>query len=130
MSNTDWQVTTIGLLTVIESLSGEQLVVKKITDNGIQFTNGMSLSHDHVQDCCENVYAGWKSGFADGITLEPTHQLSILIVPEAGIRVNGVFVPCYNEQNGYYSSGLALVWSSPNTDTRIDISEGVEDRIF
>jgi cellulose synthase/poly-beta-1,6-N-acetylglucosamine synthase-like glycosyltransferase len=40
-----------------------------------------------------------------------------------------VFVPCYNEQNGYYEDNLELIISVDGVKTKIDISNLVEDHI-
>lgn len=40
-----------------------------------------------------------------------------------------VFIPCYNYQNGYYGSDLELIIKNNNVQTKIDISNLVEDHI-
>lgn len=84
-------------------------------DGGILFDDGMMLVGHHDQDCCENVYADWEhlkdeSGFMNAdfsdLKIEEFNGL------HCGIRVCGgkrkFFVPCYNEQNGYYSDILDI----------------------
>jgi hypothetical protein len=41
-----------------------------------------------------------------------------------------IFIPCYNYQNGYYSSNLSVVITQGGTTkTEVDISDCVEDHI-
>lgn len=40
------------------------------------------------------------------------------------------FVPCYNEQNGYYSDKLELILHKNNETEKIDITDFVEDNIY
>ena len=41
------------------------------------------------------------------------------------------FIPCYNEQNGYYSSNLNLIIEFEDKPTiTIDITDYVEDKIY
>ena len=78
---------------------------------GILFSNGTGLIDYHYQDCCEHVYADFSnldSGILDHnfntIHLEKTNE---------GFRFGDArkyFVPCYNEQNGYYSDCLEIYY--------------------
>ena len=86
------------------------------------------LIDDHDQDCCEDVYADWEhmayypsipSGKAyEDLTriqlegditspdfIEPVEGVGFKIKCEQGY----ILVSCYNIQNGYYSSDLAIV---------------------
>ncbi len=76
---------------------------------GILFDNNTGLIDYHGQDCCEHVYADfsnldsgiWKHNF-ESISLESANE---------GFRFGDArkyFVPCYNEQNGYYSDYLEI----------------------
>ena len=40
------------------------------------------------------------------------------------------FIPCYNEQNGYYSSNLELILHKGKAKETIDVSEYVKDEIY
>ena len=40
------------------------------------------------------------------------------------------FIPCYNSQNGYYSSELELILKRGKAKEVMDISEFVEDDIY
>ena len=92
----------------------------------------------HKQDCCECVYAEFSaledtnteiaSGYS--MTLDDVVK-NIVGVPESGVKVFGHFIPCYNEQNGYYSSDLVLRVKDTKTkrELTINITDYVEDRI-
>ena len=89
----------------------------EFNENGDQFVDfGFCImSYEHDQDCCEHVYADFKqadwSDF-DSKKYDTIEKLvaSIEIVEQAGFRIAGLFVPCYDEQNGYYSNNLKLIF--------------------
>lgn len=65
--------------------------------------------------------------------LEDFDTLEIEGIEDAGFRIltSGnlpVFVPCYNQQNGYYSSDLELIYKGETTE-KMNISRYVEDDI-
>lgn len=105
----------------------EKYKVKKIDSDGILFDNGAMISDYHEQDCCESVYCDFEQAddlFRNAIfTGEPI----IEGVEESGIKINGYFIPCYNSQNGYYSSALELQF---NYRDSLNISNFVKDEIF
>jgi hypothetical protein len=104
--------------------------VKSFKD-GLEFDNGTSVVDDHSQDCCENVYADWSQlKDTDIMNHEFPAEIKIEGVEGSGFRIDGYFVPCYNQQNGYYSGNLKLVIKYPDKRTvTIDISNFVEDQI-
>lgn len=86
--------------------------ILKITEDFIEFDNGKRIEFYHCCDCCEINYADFKQ-------LEPLARdvdFSEPLVFESctyGFRfgnppVNMFFVPCYSEQNGYYSNELDI----------------------
>ena len=89
---------------------------------GILFDDGTMLVDTHYQDCCENVYAHWEY-LADEIGIYDT-DFSNLKIEEidkrknrCGIRVcdkRKFYVPCYNEQNGYYDDRLNICFIDIN----------------
>lgn len=86
--------------------------------SGIEFNDGTFLVDVHYQDCCENVYADWEH-LKDEASIfdEDFSNLVIAEVPNQGIKLVGehynFFVPCYNEQNGYYNSELNIYLIKP-----------------
>jgi hypothetical protein len=120
---------------------GQQIKDIEVKDNLVRFIKVddgvISLSYEHDQDCCESVYAdfGVINYYKDLIVGKEFHELIIKSVKDMGFLVcfmndygdrAKVFIPCYNEQNGYYSSNLELII---NDKTKIDISGLVEHHI-
>jgi hypothetical protein len=103
---------------VVRIMNDDDVMLRSLNfdaDGGILFDDGMMLVGHHDQDCCESVYADWEhlkdeSGFMEAdfsdLKIEEFNGL------HCGIRVCGgkrkFFVPCYNEQNGYYSDYLEI----------------------
>ena len=101
--------------------------VTKVNEGSVEFEDGSQLYSDHEQDCCENHYL-W---FGD-VTLEDFDGLEfdlsgddffkriegygIELVPVHG---HSVKVPGYGYNNGYYSSNLDLILTSPTTKSRV-----------
>lgn len=80
---------------------------------GIEFSNGWVMTDVHFQDCCENVYADWghlknEAGIDHNFDEDSFYVMKV----EHGFRFGdgsiSFFVPCYNEQNGYYNSDLDI----------------------
>ena len=104
----------------------------KISDEGINFEN-THISHEHIQDCCEEVYADWNSLKDQPIMmLEKIIQVDFVMVKNSGIVLDlfnqdyqkySFFVPCYNVQNGYYSNDLKLIIQSGHLILRHDVSD-------
>ena len=102
----------------------------KITDEAITFNDGTEITHNHDQDCCENVYADFRSLKDQDIKQKEIKRISIVGVKDAGFRLNGYFIPCYNSQNGYYSDNLELIITYPNGDKLVKNLAGfIEDQI-
>lgn len=98
----------------------------------------ITFSTYHDQDCCEHVYGDF-SGIkyhSDELTGKSVVEIEIKAVADMGFLLCvkygydsyiKIFVPCYNYQNGYYSSALTLKVTEGATTTEIDISSLVED---
>lgn len=88
--------------------------IKSITDEQITFTNGDTISFDHPQDCCE-----WN--YADFSHLDDEAKTHHFVAPlrfehvEGGFRFGDhqrmFFVPCYSEQNGYYTTEIDIYYN-------------------
>ncbi len=107
--------------------------IKEITSDYALFDDGTKLSSYHDQDCCENVYADFEQLKTTAIENEEfTYEdlLQMQGIEDTGVKIKGYLIPCYNSQNGYYSSNLEMVVESPNKPTvKIDVSNFVEDQI-
>jgi hypothetical protein len=78
---------------------------------GILFDDETGLIDYHEQDCCEHVYADF-SNLDSGILNHEFKNINLQEVKE-GFRFGDTrkyFVPCYNEQNGYYSDYLEICY--------------------
>jgi len=102
----------------------------EITEEQLKFDDGTIIEFHHEQDCCENVFADFKSLSDQELIGKEFNSLDIEGVKDSGFKLNGHFVPCYNKQNGYYSSDLELVINHPDeSKTTKDISKFVADKI-
>lgn len=134
---------------ILTTLNVEPSIVKvELLDDGhkgviLKFKNtNIKLEGKHPQDCCEDVYADF-SVLKDHIPqlVDEYKSLIIKAVPEIGILLHFVnncsspyydkkiFIPCYNEQNGYYSDELNLCITQENKTERIDITKYKLDKI-
>lgn len=114
--------------------------INKITDEEILFDNGYSITYYHEQNCCEDVYADFK--YLNEMNILPQTGEKITIydiefnkdidknieeVEDMGFRLvakdmSKWFVPCYDEQNGCYSSDLNLIINKSNVKINLDIT--------
>lgn len=108
------------------------LTVTKIDSDLIIFNNGMVLTSDHRQDCCESHYlslSDLKIEDFEGLIFDLTNDNFFERIPDYGIAlkpVNGfpVRIPGYGYNNGYYSDQLDLILEMGNTVIRrYDITE-------
>jgi len=115
----------------IKTLKVDNIKIKDINDGvGIEFSDGTTITDHHDQSCCEKVYADWGQLKDTNITEEVFKELKITGKKEAGISINGYFVPCYNDQNGYYGDDLEIIVKRPNKKpVNINISEYTEDQM-
>lgn len=106
--------------------------VVKVNEDEITFSNGVSLTSDHNQDCCESHYLSFKDLSLDdfeGLEFDLSGDSFFERVDGYGIRlvpINGhpVSVPGYGYNNGYYSSNLSLVLTKDGKQiSKFDISE-------
>lgn len=94
--------------------------IKEITDERITFDNGNHITYDHEQDCCEQNYADFEYLLDEAgiMSYDFPEDLEFEAVDGAGFRFGSTyrkfFVPCYSEQNGYYSSDIDIYYDSSN----------------
>lgn len=91
--------------------------VKEINEEMILFDNGMKITFDHEQDCCEYNYADFEQleNQLDGVEFDEA-SMKFEKVDESGFRFGSkgthmYFVPCYSVQNGYYSSDIQIYFN-------------------
>lgn len=87
--------------------------LKKVCGNQLLFDNGYILDTWHNQECCEDNYADF-SNVADEVGDYEFNEKDLRLerVQDYGFRFGDnrkmFFVPCYTEQNGYYSSDIEV----------------------
>jgi len=99
---------------VLHYPSAKRAIITKAEENRLEFSDGTIITADHCQDCCECNYA--KFDDLDDIAMNTVfdmNKLEIEVVEGSGIRIGNkpskmFFVPCYSDQNGYYSSDLDI----------------------
>ena len=108
-----------------------KLKVVKVGQYGIVFDNGLELSSNHDQDCCEHHELYFKDlTLADfeGLEFDLTNENFFKRVDGYGIELlplNGhpVRVAGHGNNNGYYSDQLDLVLSGKDFNKVFDITE-------
>lgn len=93
--------------------------IKEITDEAIYFDNGMRIWYDHEADCCEWNYADFKQLDDLARNYKFNENLKFEAVEDAGFKFGDskrmFFVPCYSEQNGYYSCDIEIWFFNGHT---------------
>lgn len=95
--------------------SYETFSIKEITEERLLFSNGKYLEYDHAADWCEWNYADWDSLDSIGRKAKFVEPLEFEAVEGSGFRFgnkpyNMHFIPCYSEQDGYYSSDIDIYY--------------------
>lgn len=119
--------------------------IKQINDREIIFDNGYILDSFHDRDCCEDVYADFeilktynvstKTGKTiniKDIEFEEYIEKIMEKVEDAGFNLiskigEKFFVPCYNDNNGYYSNEIILRLKKGEITVSIDITGCTKD---
>lgn len=104
--------------------------IKEVNTNYILFDNGSRITFDHEQDCCETNYADFEQLEDLALEYEFENDLIFEVVPENGFRFGSkgtpmFFIPCYSDQNGYYSSDIDIFY-----DGRHVFNVDCEKRIY
>ena len=100
--------------------------IASITGERITFDNGNFIEYYHEADCCEDNYADFKQlddiakkhNFDENLKFEAVDGFGFRF----GNRKQMFFVPCYSEQNGYYSSNIEIYYCKENGDYISDIT--------
>lgn len=104
--------------------------VKSVSDDILEFENGLSLYSSHQSNCCESHFLTFKDlSIADfeGLEFDLDTDAFFEKVEDYGIRllpVNGhpVSVPGYGYNNGYYSTNLTLCLTGEGVDKEWDVT--------
>lgn len=89
--------------------------IKELSDEYILFDNGSTITYSHLQSCYEMNYADFNQ--LDDIARNTVFQEPILFesVNGSGFKLGNpgrmFFVPCYSEQNGYYTSEIDIYYN-------------------
>lgn len=80
--------------------------IKEVTEDEIVFDNGMTITFDFYLECCEWNYADFKQIAPLAMEYEFDEEL-IFEEADYGFRFGDkklmFFIPCYSDQNGWYS---------------------------
>lgn len=109
----------------------EKLKVIKVGDYGITFENGLELSSDHNQDCCESHelyfkdlslkdFEGLEFDLSNDNFFKRVEGYGIELLPIVGLPVR---VAGHGYNNGYYSDQLDLVLSGKDVNKVFNITE-------
>lgn len=96
--------------------------IKEITSERITFDNGNYIVYEHERDCCEWNYADFSYLIDEAgiMSYDFPEKLVFEIVSGSGFRFGSAykkfFVPCYSEQNGYYSDDIDIYYNTENGD--------------
>lgn len=110
--------------------TSDVMKIKEVNTNYILFDNGSRITFDHEQDCCETNYADFEQLEDLALEYEFENDLIFEVVPENGFRFGSkgtpmFFIPCYSDQNGYYSSDIDIFY-----DGRHVFNVDCEERIY
>ena len=87
-----------------------------VTPMAIVFDNGSTIKFHHTQDCCEANYADFSVLNKNTINYDYdfNENLQFEKIDGEGFKFGSeghwIFIPCYSEQNGYYSSDLDIYY--------------------
>ena len=90
--------------------------IKQINEETIIFDNDETISFSHCQDCCEYNYADFSQIEDMAKEIEFSSPLDFEAVDEFGFRFGNeplrmFFIPCYSDQNGYYSTNIEIYYN-------------------
>jgi hypothetical protein len=92
--------------------------IKRVTDEAIIFDNNSKITFDHEQDCCEWNYADFSVLTPNTINYDydfDENKIEFRYVDELGFvfgeEHHWIFIPCYSEQNGYYTTYIQIFFN-------------------
>ena len=91
--------------------------IQQVTDEAIIFDNGNTITFDHEQDCCEYNYADFSILNENVVNYDYDFKenLKFKAVEGMGFKFGSdgrwIFIPCYSEQNGYYTEEIDIYYN-------------------
>lgn len=96
--------------------------IKEVTYEHILFDNGNEITFDHEQDCCECNYADFSVLTKNDVNYDYDFDEELIFTFTDGLgflfasrdeydNLHGVFIPCYSDQNGYYSTEIDILYN-------------------
>ena len=89
--------------------------ILRIEEEKLIFSDGSIITFDHPQDCCEYNYADFQQLDDLARNYEFEGELSFEAIEGSGFRFGDsrrlFFVPCYSEQNGYYTDEIDIYFN-------------------
>lgn len=88
--------------------------IKEITEEQITFDDNSYIWYDHEQDCCEYNYADFEylTDECGVMSYDFDTDLQFCGIENSGFSFGDnhkkFFVPCYSEQNGYYTDQIDI----------------------
>lgn len=89
--------------------------IVNVDGDGIYFDNNKAITYYHKKDCCEHNYADFEQ--IDDLALQAEFDENLIFKPLEGFGFRFgnedkmFFIPCYSEQNGYYSSDIKIYYN-------------------
>ena len=107
--------------------------IESVTQKEIVFNNGNKITFDYYKECCEINYADFEQIEENALTEEFEEDL-IFEQEKTGFRFGNVgkmyFIPCYSEQNGYYTCKIDIYYSKNKKMINIECEEVVDYKKF
>lgn len=91
--------------------------IEKWDIDHIWFTDGSTISYSYNQDCCECNWANfsvleifYQDEEFDDFEIIPVNEYGFILSLEHDYTpTKKILIPCYSEQNDYYSSGITIM---------------------
>ena len=97
-------------------MTKEIYITEIIAEEAIVFSDGSRITFDHEQDCCEWNWADFEQLDDLGRNYKFQTPLYFEAIDEAGFRFGDAyrkfFIPCYSDQNGYYTSKIDIYYNN------------------
>ena len=97
-------------------------------EDKVVFSDGSTITYSHEPDCCEYNYADFsvldifydgeefndyyisetEYGFVLNLVCCAPHRMELPMHELGYFTVKKIYIPCYSEQNGYYSNSLMI----------------------